>query len=46
MIDRLIVNFLPKDDGITAVIRDGLTAGERVVTRGSILLAAEADRPR
>jgi cobalt-zinc-cadmium efflux system membrane fusion protein len=33
------------DDGVTATIRDGLKAGERVVTKGSILLAAEADRP-
>ena len=33
------------DDGVTATIREGLKAGERVVTRGSILLAAEADRP-
>jgi hypothetical protein len=32
------------DDGATATIRDGLKAGERVVTRGSILLSAEADR--
>lgn len=32
------------DDGVTATIRDGLRAGERVVTRGSILLAAEAER--
>jgi cobalt-zinc-cadmium efflux system membrane fusion protein len=32
------------DDGITATISAGLTAGERVVTTGSLLLAAEADR--
>ncbi len=32
------------DDGITATIRDGVKAGELVVTRGSILLAAEAER--
>jgi len=32
------------DDGTTATIREGLKAGERVVTRGSILLAAEAER--
>ncbi len=32
------------DDGTTATIRDGLKSGERVVTRGSILLAAEAER--
>jgi cobalt-zinc-cadmium efflux system membrane fusion protein len=30
------------DDGTTATIREGLKAGERVVTRGSILLTAEA----
>jgi hypothetical protein len=32
------------DDGTTATIREGLKPGERVVTRGSILLAAEAER--
>ena len=32
------------DDGTTATIREGLKPGERVVTRGSVLLAAEADR--
>jgi cobalt-zinc-cadmium efflux system membrane fusion protein len=32
------------DDGNAATIRDGLRPGERVVTRGSILLAAEAER--
>jgi membrane fusion protein, heavy metal efflux system len=32
------------DDGTTATIREGLKAGERVVTKGSILLATEADR--
>jgi cobalt-zinc-cadmium efflux system membrane fusion protein len=32
------------DDGITATIHDGLKAGDRVVTKGSILLAAEAER--
>jgi cobalt-zinc-cadmium efflux system membrane fusion protein len=32
------------DDGTTATIAAGLTAGERVVTTGSLLLAAEADR--
>jgi cobalt-zinc-cadmium efflux system membrane fusion protein len=32
------------DDGVTAVVIHGLAAGERVVTRGSIFLAAEADR--
>lgn len=32
------------DDGTTATIREGLKPGERVVTRGSVLLAAEAER--
>ncbi len=32
------------DDGTTAIIRQGIKSGERVVTRGSILLAAEAER--
>ena len=32
------------DDGTMATIREGLKPGERVVTRGSILLAAEAER--
>lgn len=32
------------DDGSTATIAEGLKAGERVVTRGSILLAGEAAR--
>ena len=32
------------DDGSTATIREGLKAGERIVTRGSILLSAEAER--
>lgn len=32
------------DDGTTATISAGLAAGERVVTTGSLLLAAEADR--
>ena len=32
------------DDGVTATIREGLTKGEMVVTRGSLLLAAEAER--
>jgi cobalt-zinc-cadmium efflux system membrane fusion protein len=32
------------DDGSTATITSGLTAGERVVTTGSLLLAGEADR--
>ena len=32
------------DDGVTATIRDGLGRGELVVTRGSLLLAAEAER--
>jgi cobalt-zinc-cadmium efflux system membrane fusion protein len=32
------------DDGTTATIREGLKPGERVVTRGSILLSAEAER--
>jgi cobalt-zinc-cadmium efflux system membrane fusion protein len=32
------------DDGSTATIREGLKAGERIVTRGSILLSAEVDR--
>ena len=32
------------DDGTIATIREGLKSGERVVTRGSILLAAEAER--
>jgi cobalt-zinc-cadmium efflux system membrane fusion protein len=32
------------DDGTTATIGAGLTVGERVVTTGSLLLAAEADR--
>jgi cobalt-zinc-cadmium efflux system membrane fusion protein len=34
------------DDGITATIAAGLAPGERVVTTGSLLLAAEADRAR
>jgi cobalt-zinc-cadmium efflux system membrane fusion protein len=32
------------DDGTTAVILDGLAPGELVVTKGSLLLAAEAER--
>ena len=32
------------DDGTTATLASGLIAGERVVTSGSLLLAAEADR--
>ena len=32
------------DDGTVATISSGLTAGERVVTTGSLLLAGEADR--
>lgn len=32
------------DDGMTVTIRAGLEPGERVVTRGSILLGAEAER--
>jgi len=32
------------DDGVVAVIKSGLKAGERVVTRGSLLLSREADR--
>lgn len=32
------------DNGTTATIASGLVAGERVVTTGSLLLAAEADR--
>ena len=32
------------DDGTTATIARGLSAGERVVTTGSLLLAGEADR--
>jgi len=32
------------DDGSTATIREGLKPRERVVTRGSILLSAEAER--
>lgn len=32
------------DDGTTATIREGIKPGERVVTRGSVLLAAEAER--
>ena len=32
------------DDGVTATISAGLAAGERIVTTGSLLLAAEADR--
>ncbi len=32
------------DDGTLAVVTEGLKAGERVVTTGSILLAAEAER--
>jgi len=32
------------DDGHVAAIRDGLRAGERVVSRGGLLLAAEAER--
>jgi cobalt-zinc-cadmium efflux system membrane fusion protein len=32
------------DDGTLVVILEGVKAGERVVTRGSLLLAAEADR--
>jgi cobalt-zinc-cadmium efflux system membrane fusion protein len=32
------------DDGSTATIASGVKAGERVVTTGSLLLAAEADR--
>lgn len=32
------------DDGLTATIVEGLAPGERIVTRGSILLAAEAER--
>lgn len=35
---------LRDDDGTTATIASGLAAGERVVTTGSILIAAEADR--
>jgi cobalt-zinc-cadmium efflux system membrane fusion protein len=34
------------DDGESAVITSGLRSGELVVTRGSLLLAAEADRAR
>lgn len=34
------------DDGTTATLGAGLTPGERVVTTGSLLLAAEADRAR
>ncbi len=33
-----------EDDGETAVVTNGLRPGEFVVTRGSLLLAAEADR--
>ena len=32
------------DDGTTATIREGIKPGELVVTRGSVLLAAEAER--
>ena len=32
------------DDGTTATIATGLASGDRVVTTGSLLLAAEADR--
>ena len=32
------------DDGTMATIREGLKPGEHIVTRGSILLAAEAER--
>jgi membrane fusion protein, heavy metal efflux system len=32
------------DDGTVATIREGIKPGEHVVTRGSILLAAEAER--
>lgn len=32
------------DDGTTATIASGLTAGDRVVTTGSLLVAADADR--
>lgn len=32
------------DDGMTVIIRAGLEPGERIVTRGSILLGAEAER--
>ena len=32
------------DDGTMATITSGLTAGERIVTKGSLLLAGEADR--
>lgn len=34
------------DDGTTATITSGLAAGERIVTTGSILLAAQADRAK
>jgi cobalt-zinc-cadmium efflux system membrane fusion protein len=34
------------DDGTTATLSAGLAAGERVVTTGSLLLAAEADHAR
>jgi cobalt-zinc-cadmium efflux system membrane fusion protein len=34
------------DDGTTATIAAGLSTGERVVTTGSLLLAAEAERAR
>lgn len=34
------------DDGTTATIAAGLSTGERIVTTGSLLLAAEADRAR
>jgi cobalt-zinc-cadmium efflux system membrane fusion protein len=33
---------LTNDDGTTAVVLDGLRPGEIVVTRGSLLLSAEA----
>ena len=36
--------IIEDDDGTTATVREGLKAGERVVTRGSVLLAAEAGR--
>lgn len=41
--ERRVV-LVDDDDGTTATIREGLRAGERVVTRGSVLLSAEAER--
>ncbi|MDQ6829851.1 MAG: efflux RND transporter periplasmic adaptor subunit [Gemmatimonadota bacterium] len=35
-----------EDDGQTATVLSGLVPGDRVVTRGSLLLAAEAERTR